>query len=625
MSDLPDSPATPSEPAEPRTLSPLKRQASQDPEAIADVLKASKKFRDVLLDESATAEDENDRGEGGSGENSNSTESKAVAATGDFLSKLESQVTCGICQDVFWRPLSIIPCLHSFCGSCIKLWFEKTSTCPTCRVEANSISPAHAATSLVEMFLGLPGNEDAGRSQEEKDKMDGDYMPGQKILERRKAHHVDSDDGFYDSDGYDSQLDDDDEDDFPIVPIVPCHVPCPCCVTPNAFDYSCPHPTPDPTANQESARLLHHPNPGHVTCINCSGSNPDNGEFGSTCSLCRIFVCNKRFVPMCYSNRKINPLKSSFDNSSTNVSLAFPNLFGGVRSEQKFVQDYLLAKSMTLVDLYNQFFADPEAEGAVEPRRPKFLGPALGDEKEVFDREDLVCQNCAGAFLEAALEREWPEMLKTDKVKDVLTTRVANRDPCWYGRECRTAHHNDGHASRLSHLGPNTKADAPAANIPPASRQVFTNGAAPMFDPALITFRDLNGSHVALASARIGGLRTPGKLILSQPFHTPGRFFSSFAGCSGELETFAPFPYEVLFEKEDEVKWVRSGPAGIPDGERPVVGGVDATGGDLWHAAAWVKGVRVPGMTSPTLTGARVSFGNQAWLVEDDFDILCFV
>ncbi|KAF7864153.1 uncharacterized protein EAF02_010121 [Botrytis sinoallii] len=63
---------------------------------------------------------------------------------------LEKELTCSICTEVLYQPLTLLDCLHTFCGSCLKEWFSwqlvsvnnaqtpippggTPYTCPSCR------------------------------------------------------------------------------------------------------------------------------------------------------------------------------------------------------------------------------------------------------------------------------------------------------------------------------------------------------------------------------------------------------------------------------------------------------------------------------------------------------------
>ena len=59
---------------------------------------------------------------------------------GDFINKLETDLKCIICQEVFVTPTSL-NCGHIFCALCIRKWMQKFSakktspSCPLCKVK----------------------------------------------------------------------------------------------------------------------------------------------------------------------------------------------------------------------------------------------------------------------------------------------------------------------------------------------------------------------------------------------------------------------------------------------------------------------------------------------------------
>lgn len=43
---------------------------------------------------------------------------------------LEEHLICGICQSLFHKCISLIPCMHNFCAYCIGEWSERSNQCP---------------------------------------------------------------------------------------------------------------------------------------------------------------------------------------------------------------------------------------------------------------------------------------------------------------------------------------------------------------------------------------------------------------------------------------------------------------------------------------------------------------
>ena len=54
--------------------------------------------------------------------------SSSAGASGEAL--IEEHLVCGICQSLFHKCVSIIPCLHNFCAYCIGEWCQRSNKCP---------------------------------------------------------------------------------------------------------------------------------------------------------------------------------------------------------------------------------------------------------------------------------------------------------------------------------------------------------------------------------------------------------------------------------------------------------------------------------------------------------------
>ncbi|GAB7335446.1 hypothetical protein MBLNU13_g07811t2 [Cladosporium sp. NU13] len=119
------------------------------------------------------------------------TSGSSSSSSGSLV--LEKELTCSICTDVMYQPLTLLDCLHTFCGSCLKEWFawQATSaarsrrttnpyTCPSCRAEVRGTRPNATVTTLLDMFLA--SNPGRGKSEAEKDEMRSHYKPGEDVI-----------------------------------------------------------------------------------------------------------------------------------------------------------------------------------------------------------------------------------------------------------------------------------------------------------------------------------------------------------------------------------------------------------------------------------------------------------
>lgn len=117
------------------------------------------------------------------------------AAANAGLLNLERELQCFICTELLFQPLTLIDCLHTFCGACLKEWFghqhKKASTsrssstsnpytCPTCRATVKDARHNATVTTLLDMFL--TANPGRGRTKEEEEEQLKIYKPGDQIL-----------------------------------------------------------------------------------------------------------------------------------------------------------------------------------------------------------------------------------------------------------------------------------------------------------------------------------------------------------------------------------------------------------------------------------------------------------
>lgn len=51
------------------------------------------------------------------------------------------------------QAISIMPCVHNFCGGCFSDWLKRQKDCPTCRKPIEGVSKSAAMNSMVDQFL----------------------------------------------------------------------------------------------------------------------------------------------------------------------------------------------------------------------------------------------------------------------------------------------------------------------------------------------------------------------------------------------------------------------------------------------------------------------------------------
>ncbi|KKF96252.1 E3 ubiquitin-protein ligase CHFR [Ceratocystis platani] len=111
---------------------------------------------------------------------------------------LEKELTCSICTELLFQPLTLLDCLHTFCGACLKDWFafqasaaERSPlplppagtplfTCPACRAAVRDTKHNATVATLLDMFTTAHPERD--RSAAEKDELREKYQPSEKVL-----------------------------------------------------------------------------------------------------------------------------------------------------------------------------------------------------------------------------------------------------------------------------------------------------------------------------------------------------------------------------------------------------------------------------------------------------------
>jgi len=81
--------------------------------------------------------------------------------------------------------------------------------------------------------------------------------------------------------------------------------------------------------------------------------------------------------------------------------------------------------------------------------------------------------------------------------------------------------------------------------------------------------------------------------------------------------------YDLLPFNSEKMQLVPASGGRVPPGKRPVIGGYEEDGKELYHAVANVNGVEVPGKTGEHLPGCNVAFGGLEHVVEE-YKILCW-
>ncbi|KAI5811499.1 hypothetical protein DFH27DRAFT_648828 [Peziza echinospora] len=419
----PQSPLQQSQPipnSPPVTRASLKRGASSDPDggAIADLIRRAKASRTSGSgigkgDGEKKEEGAEDVG-GGKGKKEKEGEESPMDDS------LEKALSCPICTDVLYTPVTAIACLHTFCGSCLVPWLQRSGNCPTCRAPITSIKDDHRSNSLLEIFLALHPTK--ARPADERTALDALYKAGQKVEIGVPAE------GYSDNEEEVDDGDDDDDGDINAarrrnlnIFMNPRVQPCVFCDPAGGYadEYVCPVPI----RNEDSvfSEAFMSAVEAHGRCRGCEVVLPKGMEIFS-CKDCSVMWCSRRFN--CLYNG--GPLLDSVDDwmvgdDSFNPQYAFtgtniPN--DGI--EYRMFLDYMTSNGLSNSDVASRIRAT------------------------LPNQDHTTCMSCFRVRIREKFIDWWIDERERVGLVD-------NRDKCWYGKGCRTQTHNRAHADRLIH------------------------------------------------------------------------------------------------------------------------------------------------------------------------------
>ncbi|CAH0014949.1 unnamed protein product [Clonostachys rhizophaga] len=115
--------------------------------------------------------------------------------------ELERELTCSICTELLYQPLTLLDCLHTFCGSCLKEWFSFQAakienapnpppsdaapfTCPSCRAPVRDTR--HSATFVTLLDMLISAHPEKARTDADKEDMASKYKPGDQVIPKIK-------------------------------------------------------------------------------------------------------------------------------------------------------------------------------------------------------------------------------------------------------------------------------------------------------------------------------------------------------------------------------------------------------------------------------------------------------
>lgn len=202
------------------------------------------------------------------GLNSSNTTEENQLEESDPEKSFSKEMNCGICLDVIYNCVTLLPCLHNYCGACISAWMKK-KVCPLCKEPINRLKKNPQMNSLIEMMLRLePEKRKPDAEREEMDQKDY-FRDNQELLVEKRRRLV-----AVEGMGSEEEYSDESaelQDQFV-----------------DSVDLSCPECTAPRMADGfQCAR-----DGLHVECGSCRRSFPNRAQtHPQRCTLCSNFFC----------------------------------------------------------------------------------------------------------------------------------------------------------------------------------------------------------------------------------------------------------------------------------------------------------------------------------------------
>ena len=366
---------------------------------------------------------------------SSSTSSSSSSSSSIANPKIEEELQCVICQLLFYKAVTLLPCLHTFCGPCLSMWTaNQKTTCPTCRQAVDAVQKNHTINNLLEAYLEQnPSLKRTAEDMEELDKVNIFKENSTQLRKpgrggrgrgRRFRNHSDEEEDSF-SGSSDMDYDTEEEEDLGLGILHPRNIPrCLECTAAGPDGFQCPAW-----------------NGPHIPCAFCNRVMPVRGpdcQRVQKCQGCDRVACDKYWETGCTAlHGKLGKIKDW-----QMVQIPAQCLNRNV-VEKEILQEYMQSKNLSAQDVWRACVAKLEAA--------EFTCDKLLTRIQATS-EHILCRNCATIVFTDLLYQ-----YRASIPKEELPEWVGRRVDCWYGRHCRTQGRNPDHARRLNHICEQTR------------------------------------------------------------------------------------------------------------------------------------------------------------------------
>ncbi|CAF0730249.1 unnamed protein product [Didymodactylos carnosus] len=367
--------------------------------------------------------------------------------------EMEEVLTCACCQEIMQNPLSLEPCLHTFCADCYQSWEAIQRTCPQCRQKVIGKKKNFLVNNMIEIYLkSFPHKRPEPKPVENIDSNNKNNQVGSDGFYLDHAHFGrededdeemddEDDEGMDDEDDMDEDEEEDDDDDdmglaapvgHPVFPPYMMHQAPPA-------QFRCRQCAPNilqgPTAATATFQCA--PGQNHILCQCCIQPMPDRrGEqnIHQQCTICHQSYCN-----MYWKCNRANC--HGCLNKLRNCNFAPQHLTDLVNNnpvETKILQTYIASNHMSTKDLFIS---------CCDNLDQKLFHCTGIDPNSAVPSEKVVCYQCG---LKMFKELAYQFRFNMNRA-DIQPANMREREDCHWGHNCRTQYSKPYHAQKYNH------------------------------------------------------------------------------------------------------------------------------------------------------------------------------
>eukprot|EP01064_Diplonema_japonicum_P003069 TRINITY_DN12024_c0_g1_i1.p1 TRINITY_DN12024_c0_g1~~TRINITY_DN12024_c0_g1_i1.p1 ORF type:complete len:510 (+),score=68.70 TRINITY_DN12024_c0_g1_i1:56-1585(+) len=355
---------------------------------------------------------------------------------------LEESLTCCICQEILYKPVSCLPCLHNFCSPCYSDWIEmgqeSSGNCPFCRTVTSEVRKNHGLQKAVDALIStkptLKRSESQIQDLEKRNKITDESLRVVGAKHKYEEDDYDEQDEEEEDDGFDNETD---GSLFSPQNLIPGGFAlgniqfgfgfasgdqCKECATPGPDGFAC-----------GSVK-------NHLRCTSCNQNFPNRPEKIQRCDVCKRPFCHAYWSCPGPGNGG----GFSLLNAQHFHNIPPATTFAGNPFELNVLTTWMSSQNKTTADLWKECLEKLD--------RREWTPHGIICNTPNVKSDNYSCGNCASKIFGGLLYH-----LRRSIPDSELPDAISQRSECWYGLQCRTQHNKPVHAANLNHVCPNTR------------------------------------------------------------------------------------------------------------------------------------------------------------------------